>query len=61
VGAIVVALAVRQGAVLTRSEEYGAVARVAVAAYSFCIYPLRFIWPAAPSPLYEMPSKLDLS
>lgn len=60
-GAIVVVLAVRQGAVLTRSEEYGALARVGVAAYSFCIYPLRFIWPAALSPLYEMPSKLDLS
>jgi protein O-mannosyl-transferase len=61
VGAVLVATAVRHGAVLTRSEEYGVVARVAVAAYSFSIYPIRFIWPAALSPLYEMPSQLALS
>ncbi len=60
-GAIVVGLAVRSGAVLTRSEEYGVVARVAVAAYSFCVYPLRFVWPAALSPLYEMPARVGLS
>ena len=60
-GAIVVGLTVRYGAVLTRSEEYGVVARVAVAAYSFCVYPFRFIWPAALSPLYEMPARVELS
>jgi protein O-mannosyl-transferase len=59
-GAIVVGLAVRNGAVLTRSEEYGVVARVAVAAYSFCVYPIRFIWPVALSPLYEMPVRIGL-
>ena len=60
-GAIVVGLAVRHGALLTRSEEYGVVARVATAAYCFCIYAVRFIWPAALSPLYEMPSQVRLS
>jgi len=61
VGAIVVGLAVRHGALLTRSEEYGVLARVAIAAYCFCIYALRFIWPAALSPLYEMPAQVRLS
>jgi protein O-mannosyl-transferase len=60
-GAVVVANALRHGAVLTGSEEYGVLARVAVAAYSFCIYPLRFFWPAALSPLYEMPARVDPS
>jgi Flp pilus assembly protein TadD len=60
-GAIVVGLAVRHGALLTRSAEYGVVARVATAAYCFCIYAVRFIWPAALSPLYEMPAQVRLS
>ena len=60
-GGVVVAFAIRHGALLTRSQEYGVLARGAVAAYSFCIYPLRFIWPAALSPLYEMPAQIDLS
>jgi Flp pilus assembly protein TadD len=60
-GAIVVGLAVRQGALLTRPEEYGVVARVAIAAYCFCIYAVRFIWPAGLSPLYEMPAQVRLS
>ena len=61
VGGVVVAFAIRHGALLTRSDEYGVVARGAVAAYSFCVYPLRFFWPAALSPLYEMPTRIDLS
>jgi Flp pilus assembly protein TadD len=60
-GALVVVFAVRHGAVLTGSQEYGVVARVVVAAYSFCIYPVRFVWPVALSPLYEMPARVDLS
>ena len=60
-GAIVVGLAVRHGALLTRSEEYGVIARAAIAAYCFSIYALRFIWPAALSPLYEMPAQVRLS
>lgn len=60
VGAVVVVLAVRRGAIFTRPDEYGAIARLAVASYNFCIYPLRFIWPASLSPLYEMPAKVSL-
>jgi protein O-mannosyl-transferase len=61
VGVVAVALAVRHGALLTRSEEYGVVARAAIAAYCFSVYPLRFLWPAGLSPLYEMPAQVHLS
>ena len=61
VGAIVIAIALKQGAQLNRGESYGIVARVAVAAYSFCIYPFRSVWPVSLSPLYEMPSQVDLT
>ena len=61
VGTVVIAGAIAQGAQLTRPESYGLVARVAAAAYSFCIYPLRSLWPASLSPLYEMPAQISLS
>ena len=60
-GAILIVIALEQGAQLTRPESYGVIARIAVAAYSFCIYPLRFFWPLSLSPLYEMPSQVSLS
>jgi tetratricopeptide (TPR) repeat protein len=60
-GAMVIAIALGQGAQLTRPDSYGVVARVAVAAYSFCIYPIRALWPMSLSPLYEMPSQVSLS
>ena len=60
-GTLALALALERGAQLTRSETYGVVARVGVAAYSFCIYPLRFLWPVSLSPLYEMPSEISLA
>lgn len=59
-GAMVIGIAIERGAQLTRPESYGIVARVAVAAYSFCIYPLRFMWPVSLSPLYEMPLQVSL-
>jgi Flp pilus assembly protein TadD len=60
-GTIVIAMALSRGAQLTQAESYGVVARIAVAAYSFCVYPLRSLWPVSLSPLYEMPSRVDLS
>jgi hypothetical protein len=59
-GAVVVLWAVRDGAVLTRSSEYGIAARLAVAAYSFLMSAVRFVWPAELSPLYEMPARISL-
>jgi hypothetical protein len=58
-GAGAVIYAVRQGAVLTQISEHGGFARLAAAAYSFLIAPFRVIWPAALSPLYEMPARIS--
>jgi hypothetical protein len=58
-GTLTVALALRHGAVLTGSRDYGLLARVTVAAYSFVVYPLRFVWPSSLSPLYEMPARVS--
>ena len=55
VGAAVVAYATRRGAVVTGTADYDVIARFTVAAYAFVISPVRFVWPAALSPLYEMP------
>ncbi|MGH7365863.1 MAG: glycosyltransferase family 39 protein, partial [Candidatus Rokuibacteriota bacterium] len=61
VGAGIIVHAVRQGAVLTGAADYGAVARLTVAAYSFIASLVRFVWPAALSPLYEMPAQVSLA
>jgi hypothetical protein len=60
VGAVVIVRALREGAVLTHPSEYGAVARVSVLAHSFLVSVARFIWPAALSPLYEMPARVSV-
>src|SRR5207249_4197400 len=52
--AVVMAYASRHGAALTAAADYPAVARLSVAAYGVVISAVRFIWPAALSPLYEM-------
>lgn len=59
-GALVVLYALRHGAVLTRSTDYGPAARLAAAAYSFVVSPVRFVWPVSLSPLYEMPARISL-
>lgn len=58
-GAGAVLYAVHQGAVLTQISEHGGLARLAAAAHSFLIAPFRVIWPAALSPLYEMPARIN--
>ena len=60
VGAGIIVHAVRLGAVLTGAADYGAVARLTVAAYSAVATLVRFVWPAALSPLYEMPARVSL-
>jgi hypothetical protein len=60
VGAVVMVRAVREGAVLTETSEYGASARISVLAYSLLAPVARFIWPAALSPLYEMPARVSV-
>jgi hypothetical protein len=55
-----VAYAVRHGAVLTQISEHGVLARLAAAAHTFLISPVRMIWPGSLSPLYEMPGRIGL-
>ena len=59
-GAVTVAYAVRQGAVLTPVSTYGPVARITAVIHSCVVSLLRFIWPASLSPLYEMPARISL-
>jgi hypothetical protein len=58
-GAGAVIYALRHGAVLAQVSEHGVLARLGAAAYSFLIIPLRVIWPASLSPLYEMPARIS--
>jgi hypothetical protein len=55
---MMVVYAVRHGTILTPSAQYGVVARVTLAAYSFVISIPRFLWPFALSPLNEMPARV---
>ena len=59
VGAGAVIYAVRHGAVLTLISEHGGGARISAAAHTFLVAPFRMIWPAALSPLYEMPARIS--
>jgi protein O-mannosyl-transferase len=56
--AVMIAYASRHGAALTGTTDYSAGARLTVAAYTFSISAARFVWPAALSPLYEMPAHI---
>jgi tetratricopeptide (TPR) repeat protein len=59
-GAVVAAWARSQGAEFTGYAHYGFAARLGMIAYSFYFYPLKLVWPADLSPLYEMPSRVSL-
>jgi protein O-mannosyl-transferase len=58
VATVIIAYATRHGAVITGTADYDAGARFTVAAYSFVISAARLVWPAALSPLYEMPIRV---
>src|SRR5262249_45535404 len=60
VAAIPITYALRHGAVVTDVAQYGVLARIALAAYSVVVSAWRFLWPAALSPLYEMPVSISL-
>jgi Flp pilus assembly protein TadD len=52
-------LSVSRGATWTGFEEYGLPARLAMAAYSFCFYPWKLVWPVGLTPLYELPAHVS--
>jgi protein O-mannosyl-transferase len=55
---VMIAYASRHGAALTAAADYPFVARFTVAAYGVVMSAVRFVWPAALSPLYEMPARI---
>ena len=57
--AVVAIWAVRRGTVVTSYGEYGVGARLAMTAYSLVFYPWKWLWPAALSPLYELPATVN--
>lgn len=59
-GAIAAALALRHGAALTHLSTYGLGARLVAMVYACVVSLFRFVWPAALSPLYEMPARISL-
>lgn len=60
VGAVVAAWARSQGAEFSDYGGYGIAARIGLIAYSMCFYPLKLVWPADLSPLYEVPVQVSL-
>lgn len=59
-GAVVAAVARSQGAEFTGYASYGVGARIGLIAYSLWFYPLKLVWPADLSPLYEVPRQVTL-
>lgn len=60
VGAVVAAWARSQGSEFTDYTGYGIASRIGLFAYSVCFYPLKLVWPADLSPLYEVPVQVSL-
>jgi len=59
-GAVVAAVARSQGAEFTGYGSYGVGSRIGLIAYSLWFYPLKLVWPADLSPLYEVPRQVSL-
>ena len=59
-GAVVAAWARGRGSEFTDYTGYGIAARIGLFAYSVCFYPLKLVWPADLSPLYEVPIQVSL-
>jgi Flp pilus assembly protein TadD len=58
-GAALTVFARGHGAGWTSYADHGVLVRVALAAYSLAFYPLKFVWPAGLSPLYELPAHVS--
>jgi len=61
VGALVALRAVYAGTGVTDYTRYGAGARLAMTAYTFVFYPVRWFWPVELLPLYELPPEVRLT
>ncbi len=59
-GATVALVARSHGAELAGYARYGAVSRLALIGYSLWFYPVKLVWPADLSPLYEVPGQATI-
>jgi Tfp pilus assembly protein PilF len=60
IGAAVTILALRIGASPSAWSQLEGSARIGIVAYALWFFPSRWIWPVGLSPLYELPSRVDL-
>ena len=61
IGAGITLKVVLTGTRVTGYETYGWGARIAMTAYTFMFYPVRWLWPVELIPLYELPLEVHLS
>jgi protein O-mannosyl-transferase len=61
IGAAITLKVVLTGTRVTGYETYGWSARIAMTAYTFMFYPVRWLWPVELIPLYELPPEVHLS
>jgi len=59
-GAVAIAYALHHGAALTHLSTYGPGARIAAVIHACTMSLFRFVWPAALSPLYEIPARISV-
>ena len=59
-GAAISIMAVQHAGLLRSYGRYGLEARVALVGYGLWFYPAKTVWPAALSPLYELPPEVSL-
>ncbi|HEX9125657.1 MAG TPA: tetratricopeptide repeat protein [Methylomirabilota bacterium] len=61
IGGGVALMVVLRNTRVTAYETYGLGARIAMTAYTFMFYPVRWLWPVELIPLYELPLEVHLS
>ena len=61
IGGGVALMVVLRNTRVTAYETYGLGARIAMTAYTFMFYPVRWLWPVQLIPLYELPLEVHLS
>jgi cytochrome c-type biogenesis protein CcmH/NrfG len=61
IGAAITLKVVLTSTRVTGYETYGWSARIAMTAYTFIFYPVRWVWPVELIPLYELPLEVRLS
>jgi tetratricopeptide (TPR) repeat protein len=61
VAAAIALLVLPRAGAVTGYDRYGPLARLGMVGYSLAFYPRKFLWPNDLAPLYELPSRVDLT